>query len=288
MSTFQLIPISDQDFAVHHAVYCQENIWFHFDWQQRLDNFRTDGNGCLLLKDNIPIGGAAITPDRITSPFLIPPFNSPVEFWQVLLPLCPRTGNRLLLQYIPASHEQTLMLLSAEKIREKCMMARPTQTFSVTLNQSFFFTEPNEQDMDEIVEVIYQAHSHGYVSTVEGEIDCEEIARATARRFAAFSQTGTLHWGRIVKKHSTGKIVAVCLTGIYPDSPNRFSTIHQVAVHPDYRRRGLAKSMMLRSISLAHESSPVITLGVLNGNPAKQLYTSLGFQSGPAYSDYLL
>jgi hypothetical protein len=46
--------------------------------------------------------------------------------------------------------------------------------------------------------------------------------------------------------------------------------------------------MMLNSISIAFEVSPVTTLGVLIGNPAELLYRKIGFAAGPRYSELSL
>ena len=43
--------------------------------------------------------------------------------------------------------------------------------------------------------------------------------------------------------------------------------------------------MMLNSIDKANSISPVITLGVMVGNPAELLYRKIGFLRGPEYSE---
>jgi hypothetical protein len=45
--------------------------------------------------------------------------------------------------------------------------------------------------------------------------------------------------------------------------------------------------MMLRTINIAYTISPVITLGVMVGNPAELLYNKLGFASGPSYCNLI-
>jgi len=94
--------------------------------------------------------------------------------------------------------------------------------------------------------------------------------------------------GIVVKEKSTNRIVGVCIAGMYPDVPNSFSTIHQVAVHPVYQHKGIASAMIQHVVDAAHKRSPVIFLGVLIGNPAERLYRKLGFRRGPVYSDFLV
>jgi ribosomal protein S18 acetylase RimI-like enzyme len=81
----------------------------------------------------------------------------------------------------------------------------------------------------------------------------------------------------------------VCIAGIYPDSQaystSKFATIQQISVKPEYRRKGIAKAMMLRSINDASNISPAMTLGVLKNNPAEKLYNEVGFRTGDSYSE---
>ena len=145
-----------------------------------------------------------------------------------------------------------------------------------------------EADKKDIVSVVYEAHLHGYTSTVVGPPDISNVADALERRYLAFGKTNTLGFSTIIKRRDTNEIAAVCIAGIYPDSLNEFSTIHQVSVLPKYRRKGLAQAMILNTINHAYEKSLVITLVVKDGNPAKELYSKLGFAAGCGYGDYLL
>jgi ribosomal protein S18 acetylase RimI-like enzyme len=55
--------------------------------------------------------------------------------------------------------------------------------------------------------------------------------------------------------------------------------IHQLYVHPSYRKIGIGKNLMRAAIrNLSEQSVETIQLNVFTGNPAKALYKSLGFQ----------
>ena len=60
-----------------------------------------------------------------------------------------------------------------------------------------------------------------------------------------------------------------------------------MSVRPKYRKMGIAKAMILKSITEISSVSPVITLGVLCGNPAETLYREVGFVAGPSYSELI-
>lgn len=58
------------------------------------------------------------------------------------------------------------------------------------------------------------------------------------------------------------------------------TVIHALGVHPDFGKRGIAKQMVRKAISIAKEKGQkAVRLDVLGGNvPAERLYKSLGFQ----------
>lgn len=161
---------------------------------------------------------------------------------------------------------------------------RPTVKINANLDSRFYFVTPTEDDKAEIIQAVYDAHSTGYTSTVR-EINKLEIEEAINRRLLLFTQTNTLYMSTLVRCKEDHTLAGVCIAGIYPNPQNNFSTIHQVSVRPQFRRQGIAEAMMLNSISVASEVSPVTTLGVLIGNPAELLYSKIGFAAGSRYSE---
>ena len=167
-------------------------------------------------------------------------------------------------------------------------MMIPTESRTIVLNDDFYFDKMMKMDKEEIVNVIYEAHATGDTSIV-WEPDIDEIETAVERRFESFSQTGTLYMSNIVKTKKHDEIVGVCIAGVYPDQENystkNFATIHQASVKPEYRRKGIAKAMIQKSINDAAAFSSVMTLGVLIGNQAEKLYKEIGFRPGASYSE---
>lgn len=284
MNKYLIQHVKDDYFSTHYAIY-GTNIYMEYDWKELLDRFSPNGNGILIFKDDVPIGGITTNNNHFSSPFLIPPFRDNKEFWQAVINYSKEDNKNdtLYFDYIPESHVDIITSLGATKRWAQRRMYRPTAEYNIKLNDKFYFTNPTEADKNEIIRVVYKAHLNGYTSTVYGKPDISNIEEAINRRFISFSQTNTLHFGTIVKTKDTNKIAAVCIAGIYPDSPNDFATIHQVSVLPAYRKQGIAQAMILNSINTAHRISPVIGLGVLVGNPAELLYQKLGFIGGPAY-----
>lgn len=287
MAEYTVKKISDEKFSVCCAVYSMENVFLSYDWSERVADINPDNCGYMLLKDGIPIGGIVLHQNHIVSPFLVPPFSDKYEFWSELLKILGMQ-NKLHFDFIPDTHREVLEKIGAKRKRGQFRMIRPTAKNNVILDSLFYFDMLKEADKKSIVSVVYQAHLHGYTSTVTGPPEISSVADALERRYRAFAETDTLGFSTIIKNRYTNEIAAVCIAGIYPDSLNNFSTIHQVSVLPEYRRKGFAQAMILNTINLASEKSPVITLGVMDGNPAKKLYTKLGFVAGCGYGDYLL
>ena len=286
MADYRLEKISNYDFSRYHAVYARENIHMDTDWHALLENAGPLDCGCLLYRDDTPIGGAVFRRGTVSAPFLIPPFTDRQKFWNAVFSLYMPENSLLHLEHIPVTHAEVLLSLGAVQKSGQYRMMRPTALMSPSLDPAYEFALPSECDRNEIIRVIYEAHLRGYTSTINGRPAIEYVRYQTGRRFNAFAKTGTFDMGTIVLSRADRRIIAVCLAGIYPDSPNDFATVHQVSVHPDHRRRGVARAMLMNTISKAARRSPVITLGVLKGNPAMQLYESVGFIAGCEYGDY--
>lgn len=285
-----LLPIREADFALAHAAYAREDLFLQYDWAERLRGGGPAGGGLLLVADGVAIGGVRSGGGHVSEPFLIPPHGDLTAFWRAALDaLCP-PGETLALDFIPDVHAEALAALGAARTRSQLRMLRPTLALPgdapAALDGDYAFAELTAADRDEIVRLVHRAHANGYTAAATGPRDWAQEGRAIDKRLADFTQTRSLRLSTLARHRGSGELAGVCMAGIYPDSANRFATIHQVSVAPEHRRRGLARAMMRRAIERAAFVSPVITLGVLAGNPARRLYERLGFAAGPVYSDY--
>lgn len=278
-------------FAVFHIVYTDSNIFNRFNWTERVE----DAVNCLpentvfMYEDKTLIGGFALRDNTLNYPFLVPPFIDKHSFWGIVLDYAVQVSgqNDIFLSEMPESDAQTLIQSYGAVLRwSKQVMLKPTEKSEPMLCDGFSFADFTEKDMPEIIEVVYEAHAAGYTAAV-WKPNAAEVKEAIERRFTLFQETDTLHMSNLVKNAVTQEIAGVCIAGIYPDSPNNFATLHQLSVKPEYRRKGIAKAMMLKSINEASRISPVMTLGVLIGNPAEKLYSEAGFAAGPRYSELL-
>lgn len=304
---YKLEPADSELFAAYHAVYSNEEFDLCFAWEEQLAELRSCKDCYFLYRNGICIGGLTIGTDTISNPFLITPFSDRVLFWTIILKhLKIHTQKSNIHIQENSIHTQksnvhsqesnihskqirqvdadVLISLGACKKWSQQSMYRPTDILEIETGYSYDLVCPTENDIPEIVQVVYQAHVHDITARTYGEPVVSDVEKAILRRFDSFSQTNSLHFGRVAKEKETQKMVGVCIAGIYPASSDNFSTIHQVSVLPAYRRQGIAENMMRSAISTAHTVSPVIGLSVLVGNPAENLYQKLGFTPRPSYS----
>jgi ribosomal protein S18 acetylase RimI-like enzyme len=283
---YKLEPADSELFATYHAVYSNEEFDLCFAWDEQLAELRSCKNCYFLYRNSKCIGGLTIDSDSISNPFLIQPFSDRVLFWNIILKQLKMhiQENKIHISQLRQVDADVLISLGASKKWSQQRMYRPTDILEIETGFSYDLVCPAENDIPEIVQVVYQAHVHDITARTYGEPVVSDVEKAILRRFDAFSQTNTLHFGKVAKEKATQKIIGVCIAGIYPASPYNFSTIHQVSVLPAYRRQGIAENMMRAAISTAHSISPVIGLGVLAGNPAENLYQKLGFTPRPSFT----
>ena len=84
---------------------------------------------------------------------------------------------------------------------------------------------------------------------------------------------------RVLVARQEGRIVGTVQIDLAtpPNQPHR-SDVSKLLVHPDARRQGIARALMVDLEDLAKESGrTLLTLDTWTGGSAEQLYTSLGY-----------
>lgn len=285
MDKVTYIAVDKEKFSIYHTIYSDSNIFVGYGWNDQIKRFEGDVTGYfILLKDEL-IGGFTLVRNKLSNPFMVPPFCDRLIFWKVVLEYASQIccEDKLTLSSIAEVDVEVLArYFTVTKETVQKIMLRPTAQCDSSLKESFIYSQPSERDLSSIVDVVYQSHSKGYTAKYS-TIDKLAIENDIKMRFESFTKTKSLHLSTIVREAANNDIVGVCIAGIYPDSPNNFATIHQVSVLSDYRRNGIARAMMSRSINSAYTISPVITLSVMVGNPAEHLYNKLGFSPTSSY-----
>lgn len=87
-----------------------------------------------------------------------------------------------------------------------------------------------------------------------------------------------------------GRIVGTVqlITTLPPNQPHRCE-VAKLIVHPDARRLGIGRALMMRAIErAATEGKTLMTLDTATGDKAQRLYASLGFELAGVIPDFAL
>jgi ribosomal-protein-alanine N-acetyltransferase len=110
-----------------------------------------------------------------------------------------------------------------------------------------------------------------------------EMYEAEARR-TELSHLFVVHALDAARAGDGVKVVAYCAVWLVADELH----INNLAVHPDWRRRGIARELVRHALSeAARQGAPNATLEVRRSNvPARKLYEGLGFSVSGVRVDY--
>jgi ribosomal-protein-alanine N-acetyltransferase len=99
-----------------------------------------------------------------------------------------------------------------------------------------------------------------------------------------FRQELQVACARSILAELDGKIIGYVLFWVLPGAVD----IHNIAVHPEYRRRGLARVLLARVIGDARSQTiPRVLLEVRKSNlPAQKLYETMGFYTAGIRKGY--
>lgn len=82
--------------------------------------------------------------------------------------------------------------------------------------------------------------------------------------------------------------VVTLITGMPGNQPHR-GEVSKLLVHPDHRRKGLARQLMQHLEQVARDSGKtLLTLDTRTGDTAEPLYTALGFETAGVIPNYCL
>ena len=271
---------ADKDiFSVCQTVYSGIDSEMWFDWAARLSDTAWTDDCYDLMRDGVRIGGAIVHADFIASPFLAPPFCDRAAFWRALLALAG--GDRRVLGVSDAD-AAVLQTLGYVVTGTKLVMCRPTEPYEAVLPAGF---SCRNADRPGDVEMIAEAFVSGFAGSIAREPDgayTQEGAEADVRY--VLGVYGKKNFSCLVSDDATGTVAAACLAGGWDDAPLGYTELTDLCVLPAYRRRGLGRYLIDRTINAAHGVSPFVKLCATAGNRAIALYLDAGFQPGPRFT----
>ncbi|WP_280727119.1 GNAT family N-acetyltransferase [Kitasatospora sp. MAA4] len=189
---------------------------------------------------------------------------------------------------VAAGLVRTVLPTTAEEFALKRWAAHGYEIDVESLGDTGDWTQLNERDLTDVEQPVLPdgfrfrtADEAGPEAAVRAHVDAWPSSAYTARSYEDVRRTaayrGDLH---VLVEAADGTMAASTI--MWLDRANRTVEFEPVATHPDYRRLGLARSMMLYGMRLARAAgathATVVCLGAPGRPRARGLYYGLGFR----------
>lgn len=184
--------------------------------------------------------------------------------------------------------ERTVMPQAADELALKRWAAHGFQTDPASLGDTGSWTQLNQRDLDDLEQPVLPdgfrfrtADEAGPQAAVLAHVDAWAPSTYTAEGYEGVRRTpayrGDLH---VLVQASDGTMAASTI--MWLDEANKTAEFEPVGTHPDYRRLGLGRAMLLHGMHLAREAGAnhmtVACLGAPGHPEARGLYYSVGFR----------
>jgi len=189
---------------------------------------------------------------------------------------------------VAAGLERTVLPTTAEEFALTRWTAHGYETDVEALGDAGDWTQLNERDLTEVEQPALPAgfrfrtaDEAGPEAAVRAHVDAWAPSAYTAQSYDAVRCTaayrGDLH---VLVEAPDGTMASSTI--MWLDTANRTVEFEPVGTHPDYRRLGLARAMMLHGMHLARAAgathATVVCLGAPGHPKARGLYYGLGFR----------
>ncbi|MFI9547451.1 GNAT family N-acetyltransferase [Streptomyces sp. NPDC052016] len=187
-----------------------------------------------------------------------------------------------------AGVERTVVPSAADGFALKRWAAHGYETDPDSLGDAGSWTQLNERDLTEVEQPVLPdgfrfrtADEAGPKAAVQAHVDAWAPSTYRLEGYQGVRRTapyrGDLH---ILVEAPDGTMASSTI--MWLDEANRTAEFEPVGTHPDYRRRGLARAMLLHGMRLARAAGAtrmtVACLGAPGHHQARELYYSVGFR----------
>ncbi|MGV4980946.1 GNAT family N-acetyltransferase [Streptomyces sp. NRAIS4] len=184
--------------------------------------------------------------------------------------------------------ERTVMPSAADEFAVKRWVAHGYETDPASLGDTGSWTQLNQRDLDDLERPVLPdgfrfrtAGEAGPQAVVQAHVDAWAPSPYTAEAYEGVRRTppyrADLH---VLVEAPDGAMAASTI--MWLDEVNKTAEFEPVGTHPDYRRLGLGRAMLLHGMHLAREGGAnhmtVACLGAPGHPAARGLYYSVGFQ----------
>jgi GNAT superfamily N-acetyltransferase len=189
---------------------------------------------------------------------------------------------------VAAGLERTAYPTAAEEFALKRWAAHGYESDVEALGDTGDWTQLNRRDLADVEQPVLPdgfrfrtADETGPEAAVQAHVDAWAPSTYTMQSYEAVRQTaayrGDLH---VLVEGPDGTMASSTI--MWFDEANKTVEFEPVGTHPDYRRRGLAKAMMLHGMQLARAAgathATVVCLGAPGRPQPRRLYYGLGFR----------
>jgi GNAT superfamily N-acetyltransferase len=187
-----------------------------------------------------------------------------------------------------AGLERTVLAGAADEFALERWAAHGYVPDAAALGDTGSWTQLNERDLTDVAEPVLPAgfrfrtaEESGPAAAVQAHVDAWAPSTYTAESYEGVRRTaayrGDLH---VLVEAPDGTMAASTI--MWLDEVNKTAEFEPVGTHPGYRRRGLARAMLLHGMHLARAAGAthmtVACLGAPGHPRARELYYSVGFR----------
>jgi len=288
---YTLIEADPQEWGIYYSVYYNmEYNGFFRDQGLTMEHWRRK---FWISRGDSRIGGVVVAPNVIFGLFFIPPFREEaavVRLLKQLLLAWSDRGKRITAYDILPDQLDWFAQAGFWPGAFRCRwMQRPTERLQAAWGDDVAVMSPRlaegpkveEKDKAALIDaetiglLLYEGFKNG--------IDADRRDQRNAafhledvRHYSAQCNDETLAASTLVYDRATNELIGVCLVSW----EGTFPAVYSIAVHPTYRRRGIATNMLKRALSVLHGRHPILRLYVMQGNEAEAAYAALGFKQG--------
>jgi GNAT superfamily N-acetyltransferase len=184
--------------------------------------------------------------------------------------------------------ERTVILQVADEFALKRWTAHGYETDPASLGDNASWTQFNERDLGDVEQPVLPdgfrfrtADEVGPEAAVQAHLDAWAPSTYTAEAYQCVRRTppyrGDLH---VLVQAADGTMAASTI--MWLDEANKTVEFEPVGTHPNYRRLGLGKAMLLHGMHLAREAGANHVTVACEGAPghsqARRLYYGVGFR----------
>ena len=282
------------EFGIHETIYSNVDLELRFSWKKRIQDKMGNENLFWIYKDYKRVGGVHICPNLMGSLFMETPYtNEKINVInalnEALLQWRSKDKDTIKIYGVIPDHVEYFSKLGYGISHSRRVMIRPTEVFhEIGCGEGVVMKTPSICDAPQIGKLFLESYSGGVDYKAFGKPSLEEAIKNVEYLLRTYESNNILHGSTLVFDKNTNDLIAACIAGISGFCDNDFSEIGEIAVKPSHRKSGLGSMMIKRALSNLKKISPATILCVTIGNPAEDLYSSLGFLPGVKFTNMYL